>query len=68
MGISPAVWATRIHKRDIVCGQCGDDTKLEAHHILPKIKFKELMTVLNNGILLCQPCHREVEKLNNYYH
>ena len=47
------------------CEKCGDsEAFLEAHHILPKqdgLGYEHLALIINNGIALCEPCHREVK-------
>jgi 5-methylcytosine-specific restriction endonuclease McrA len=41
------------------CVICGEDKKvLNAHHILAKEKYPEFMYLLDNGICLCQTCHK----------
>ena len=49
-------WRRAIKKRDKVCVRCGSDQKLEAHHIAGRDN------TLENGICLCQICHRETHK------
>jgi len=53
-------WRKAIYERDNytcqICGQKGG--KLNAHHIKPFAKFKNLRTELNNGITLCENCHK----------
>jgi len=53
-------WRNSVFARDNYtcqhCGVVGGD--LNAHHIKPYAKFKELRTDVNNGITLCQTCHR----------
>lgn len=46
------------------CNQHGG--KLHAHHIKSFSKFKELRTVLSNGITWCEKCHFEWHKENGY--
>lgn len=47
------------------CVCCGAGNKLSAHHIFPKAKFKGLMYNMNNGILMCKKCHKELHQLND---
>jgi len=39
------------------CKSCGATESLQAHHILPKSKFPNLIHDLSNGICLCRSCH-----------
>ena len=52
-------WRNSVFTRDNYtcqhCGVAGGD--LNAHHIKPYAKFKELRTDVNNGITLCKTCH-----------
>lgn len=54
-------WRKEVYERDdYTCQCCGErGQKLAAHHIFNFAKYKELRTDLNNGITLCQPCHKE---------
>lgn len=52
-----ARWTRLIKKRDGECVHCHSKEKLEAHHLLPKIKFPQFATELWNGLTLCVPCH-----------
>lgn len=62
------MWAIEIKKRDnYTCQYCfckGGKTKYHAHHILSKSKHPELALILNNGITLCNPCHKQEHKTN----
>lgn len=61
---SPAYkkWRLSVYKRDkFTCRLCGDKGKaLNAHHILQKAKYPELIYDKNNGITLCEACHLAV--------
>lgn len=39
------------------CAVCGSESKLNAHHLLPR-QIKKYRTDLGNGICLCPKCHR----------
>ena len=59
---SPAygTWRTSVFERDnYTCQECGKRHGLNAHHILPYRDWKEHALLLNNGITLCEDCHRE---------
>lgn len=50
------------------CSKCGNDKGLEAHHIKP-IKYIKRNRIapyqdnsVENGLLLCKKCHKEVHK------
>lgn len=61
-------WTRHVKERDgYKCAECGyQGTKgkrdVDAHHVLPKVKFPELATVLFNGVTLCKPCHKEIHR------
>lgn len=57
-------WRKTVFERDnFTCQHCGKHGgELNAHHIKPYAKHKELRTNPNNGITLCLECHREVHK------
>lgn len=56
-------WRTSVFRRDgYTCRGCGiRGGHLEAHHILPKSEFPELMFDLDNGITLCHECHKKTD-------
>ena len=63
-------WRTNVYERDCYCCQsCGDDSggNLIAHHIKSYKDHKDLRTELDNGITLCEPCHRDYHKEHGYY-
>ena len=51
-------WSKEVKKRDnfdcVICGEAGQ----HAHHIQPVAYTPEKMTLLSNGVTLCQQCHR----------
>ena len=53
-----------VFKRDnFTCQKCGIvGRELNAHHIKPYAKYKELRYELSNGITLCEDCHKLVHK------
>jgi 5-methylcytosine-specific restriction endonuclease McrA len=53
-------WRRTVFERDnYTCKQCGnkESGSFEAHHILPRRDYQELMYDINNGITLCKKCH-----------
>lgn len=51
-------WSLSIRERDgWLCQVCGATERLQAHHLLPKLKYKEYIYDLYNGITLCSRCH-----------
>lgn len=57
-------WRILVFERDNytcqVCKQVGGN--LNAHHIKSFAKYKNLRTDVNNGITLCEKCHKAVHK------
>ncbi|HQF36996.1 MAG TPA: HNH endonuclease [Candidatus Dojkabacteria bacterium] len=56
----------KVHDRDLVCQKCGTsgskDNPLTVHHIIYKCKGGT--NSLENCVLLCRNCHRELHKNN----
>ena len=60
------VFFNRVHERDRVCRVCGDPKgKLDAHHITDRHKMPNGGYVPENGILLCEKCHKLAEEHMN---
>ena len=59
-------WSKKVKERDnYTCVYCHTSgVPVEAHHILSRAKHPELASLLNNGICLCVPCHKEEHRLN----
>ncbi len=55
-------WRKEVFKRDkYTCQECGQvGGELNAHHIKSFSKYKKLRTDLNNGITLCERCHKKL--------
>jgi len=52
-------WLNEIHGSTDSCEECGSESNLQAHHIVPVSENKELATDVDNGILLCGECHSD---------
>ena len=62
-------WRKNIFKRDnYTCQICGDDTggNLVAHHIYSYMDYPKKRALLENGITLCENCHKEFHKKYGY--
>ena len=51
-------WVRDVRK-DKPCAVCNNPSE-DAHHLLSRVRYPELMLNLNNGIALCQRCHYQV--------
>lgn len=58
------VWRTKVFERDdYTCQDCEQrGGELNAHHIKPFAKYKDLRFEVSNGVTLCIDCHKEVHK------
>ena len=65
-------WRKTIYKRDgYRCKICNSERNggLRAHHIKPRHKYPELILDLDNGVCVCDKCHKEIHyegKHQNY--
>ena len=56
------LWKSSVLKRDnYTCQNCGAKTNLEAHHIKEVCNYPELKYEIENGVCLCNTCHRKTE-------
>ena len=62
------IWAlmnwTTVTRKGKNCSYCGSDKYLQSHHIIPKSKQPGLALNENNGVVLCDSCHKEHHSLN----
>lgn len=57
-------WRKNVLQRDnYTCQKCGSNKNLQAHHINNWKHFKEQRTDTNNGITLCQNCHKQIHHI-----
>lgn len=58
-------WRFNVYKRDnFLCQVCNTNkNKLNAHHIVSYATDEGLRLDLNNGITLCEKCHKEFHKI-----
>lgn len=62
-------WVRKVFDRDnYTCRCCGDDKggNLNAHHILNYSEHKYLRVDIENGITLCDECHKNFHKTYGY--
>ena len=67
-------WRKEVFERDNYTCQCCGDNKghnLNAHHIYGYTEYKDLRTDVDNGVTLCEDCHKRYHKQygiknNNY--
>lgn len=67
-------WRLKVYERDdYTCQMCGmkshagNPVVLNAHHIKPFSKNKALRTNVDNGITLCEECHKKTYKHESDY-
>lgn len=53
------LWRREVLKRDKKCVWCGSREQLQVDHIKPKKHYPELALDINNGRVLCFPCHKK---------
>jgi hypothetical protein len=52
-------WRKSVLERDgDICRDCGSTSKLDAHHIKSIWEYPKLIFDMNNGLTLCQNCHK----------
>ena len=61
-------WREKVYERDnYTCQYCGErGGKLNVHHLNSYDWDKEHRTDINNGIVLCEKCHKEFHKIYSY--
>ena len=52
-------------ERNKECEKCGSKENLQIHHIKGYALFPELRFDLNNVLLLCKECHKDIHKKND---
>lgn len=55
-------WRKAVYERDrFTCQDCGDNKggNLQAHHKKPFATFPQLRFDVDNGVTLCEPCHKK---------
>jgi len=59
-------WRTSVFERDkYTCQKCGQvGYEIRAHHTYNYADYPELRTDVDNGITLCDACHREFHNIN----
>lgn len=57
-------WREKVFKRDnYTCKKCGKrGVEIQAHHVKPWALYPALRYEVNNGITLCNECHKEIHK------
>lgn len=60
------IWEKTVKERDqYTCQKCGESRRgyVMAHHVLNFAQWEELRFILENGVTLCRPCHKEFHKI-----
>ncbi len=52
-----AEWSIKIRERDGCCIVCGSKLHLQAHHLCPKMIYKNHIYDIMNGVILCAGHH-----------
>lgn len=61
-------WRRAVFERDgRRCVSCGSDDQLEAHHINRWVDAPWLRVVVDNGMTLCEACHRARHATGGYW-
>jgi 5-methylcytosine-specific restriction endonuclease McrA len=62
-------WRLMVYGRDnYTCQMCGQrGVYFNAHHILPCRDFPDLIYSVDNGVTLCEPCHRKTYNCEKDY-
>lgn len=58
-------WRLKVYEKDnYICQCCGESkVKLNAHHLKSFTRFPEVRYDINNGVTLCEKCHKEFHKI-----
>ena len=59
-------WSRRAREKTPFCEWCFSEDNLEAHHILPKVKFPQYAYDQNNVRIMCKKCHITCHKQGGY--
>lgn len=62
-GVRTQSWTNDVRERDGKCAKCNSEENLEAHHIFNFADFKFLANELENGITLCESCHKKFHSI-----
>jgi hypothetical protein len=64
--IAYQVWRKGVLEKDFyTCQMCGNSENLHAHHIIPFAKDIDKRFDIDNGITLCEKCHKQVHRRNS---
>ncbi len=61
-----AAWAEQVKERTPFCEWCYSEDNLEAHHIMPKVKYPQYALDINNGRTMCENCHMNCHMQGGY--